>query len=298
VQRLDGLSRLFLIAVVVYVTGRCLDHPLIPWSGSAAVIALAGLVWARPLPRGAARWTRIPLVAGLALLAFVLCPPGLSGLFREAVQGTAYAAIAVGVLGRAGRLIRWGNLPAAGFAVLVTVAAVGIARHPDVLPWQVAPDLNARTYAALTPALVLITVGFAVNAALVSRRALRWAAAGLLPVLVLALSLLPAVLGEERFSPQARPEPAARFDFTVTSEPESPVLRNGTAPSYPPRPLLIVPELELPPIGTPPAIAAPPQPSPIEKAVSARYDLHAALSSGLLLIGLDAVVTTLFPYRE
>jgi hypothetical protein len=48
---LDHLSRLFLIAGVVYVTGRWLELTLIPLSGPVAVIALAGLVRARP-PRG------------------------------------------------------------------------------------------------------------------------------------------------------------------------------------------------------------------------------------------------------
>jgi hypothetical protein len=280
VQRLDGLSRLFLIAVVAYVTGRWFDRTLVPLSGPVAVLALAGLVWARPLPRAAPPWTKVPLVAGLALLAVALARPDGDGLFTDGLTAAACAGIGTGVLGRAGRLVRWGILPAAGFAALVIVAGVGIAWHPEVAEWEPQPNLYARTAIAIALATVLAVVGFAVNAALISRRAIRWAGAGLLPVLVLAWPLMPSVLAE----PRSR---AVYVTIVVaTPEMEERALAGTTN---------VDPDQESRSEGLSGELVTVAPPEPVSQI---RTDPAAALGSALLLIGLAAIATTLFPYRE
>jgi hypothetical protein len=274
------------------VAGRWLDRTLVPLCGPVAVLALAGMAWARPLPRGVARWTKGPLVAGLVLLALVMARPLYDGLLDESLTALACAGVGAGVLGRAGRLVRWGMLPAAGFAVLVLMAAVDIARHPDVMDSESLPDLAARMSAALVLAVVPIVVGLAVNAALISRRGWRRAGVGLLPVLVVALPLVPSVLAEERFSARphydsifaATPEMEDRalddtdLTFTVTTDrlPDPPAQPLGTTfdpepPQETPAPL---PDSEIP------------------------TDPWTGFASGILLIGLAALTRSLFPYRE
>jgi hypothetical protein len=303
---LDGCSRLFLAAFAAYVIGRYLGRTVIPLSGSIAAIALSGLILSRPLPRDAAPWTRYPLVAGLAMLAEVLALPDRSGVFAEALTAATCAAIGIGVLGRAGRLRRWSNLPAVVFAVLVIAVTGYVVRHPLVLFNQAPPDLTARAAAAIFPAIVVIMIGFVVNAALTTRGELRWAGAGLVPVLVLAITVLPALLAEDRLS--AHPLGADRRDQAALYSIDEREL--AVLPSVDDRTVLqavvVLPRIEAPPyrpwereLPEPQITSNAPPASAVQDEIGDRgTDVTAAVESALLLIGLAAIATALFPYRQ
>jgi hypothetical protein len=294
VRRLDGCSRLFLVALAVYLTGRYLGRPLIPYSGSVAVTALGALIWTRPLPRDAVPWSRYPLVAGLALLAGALALPDALVL-----TATAYAAIGLGVLARAAPLRRWSNLPSVVFALFVIGAAVALVRAPLGLARRVPPDVLSRAGAVMLPVVVLIVLGFAVNAALTSGVALRWAGAGLVPVLALAIPILPAVLAAGRFAPPPLPDDqvasyfaqeAARRPVLALHDPAEVELPEVALSQLRPLPLPAPTRQDPPPIS---AVR-----SAIQQIREVNVDPEAALESEFLFLGLAAIATALFPYRE
>lgn len=294
-RRLDGCSRLFLAAFAAYVIGRYLGRTVIPLSGSIAVIALAGMIWSRPLPRDAAPWTRYPLLAGLAMLAVVLALPDRSGVLAEALTAGTCAAIGIGVLGRAGRLRRWSNLPAVGFAVLVIVVTGYAVQGPRDLFSQAPPDLAARAAAAIFPATVVIMIGLTVNAALTTRGDLRWAGAGLLPVLVLAISMWPVLLAEDRFNTHLD----HRYQEVLYRGDDHDQAVHDLIAAVPPSPWQ---KERSETLITSYAIAvhrdASPAPEVQDETPGGGTDAPAAVESALLLIGLAAIATALFPYRQ
>jgi hypothetical protein len=276
----------FLSASGVYVADLYLSDNPLPYTGSIAVVALAGLTWSRPLPRDAAPWTRHALLSGLALLAWVLTLGEREDLFTEALTASACAAIGLGVLGRTARLRRWANLPTIVFTVLVIAVTATQVGHRGLFDGP--PDIPARASAAFFPAMTVIMLGLATNAALTSRGALRWAGAGLIPLLVLAFNVLPAVLADDRFAPPPRDFPPVDVSIFISREPlqayVDPVLTLRDISAYPeptvePTPVEVV-------AGAPvDDIRVTPHPGP-------------AFGAAFLLLGLAAIATSLFPYRE
>ncbi|MEV7624834.1 hypothetical protein [Actinoplanes sp. NPDC089786] len=279
--------------------GRVPEPPAVPYSGAAAGNALAGLIWSRPLPRAAAWWTKPALLAGLALLAAVIDLPDRSGYYAEGLTTAACALLASGVLGRA-RLGRWAKLGAGLIAVLIVLVARDIARNPMVMPWEAAPDTTARLVAVVVPAFAVVLAGAAAIAAFSSPGGLRWAGLGLLPVLVPGFGVLPALTAEDRFAPKDVPGYFDEYAIAVTLRPLNlaEAERGFDAGAGPgalgsiqgPRLRSPAPAVEEEPWSPAKAVA--------QELLEIKTDLGAALRTGVILLGLAAMATARFPYRE
>jgi len=192
----DAFSRIFLIGAVLHVAGLYLDRTLIPGSGAIAVLALAGLVWSRPLPPGAYRWTRTTVVAGLGLLALVADRPDIGGRLEGGIVAAGCALVGAGVLGRVDRLIRPAGVPAVTIPAGLLVALSHLTVAATVLLWPDAADLARGAAVMILPVLGVLLVVVAAITALTTRGGLRWAGAGLLPLVVLALSAPSTMLAD------------------------------------------------------------------------------------------------------
>ncbi|WP_030435112.1 hypothetical protein [Actinoplanes subtropicus] len=215
----------FAVIGLLYVTGLVADRPL-PFGGTlatASVLVIAVLTRttgpARPLeptdplvPAGPPRWTRWAGVAGLATLtACAALVDALHGGDGWPVQATAWwwgydgvdpallteggllalagALLAASVLGRAPRLVRPGNLPAAIIALVLLSAAVAM-----LFPgWG--PTGPGLVIGLTLVALALLVL--AVNAALLYGRPAPLAAAGLIPVAI-TLAVVTLALVDQR----------------------------------------------------------------------------------------------------
>jgi hypothetical protein len=208
----------FAVIGLLYVTGLVADRPL-PFGGTLAtaavlVIALVARTTgpARLLAPTGPRWTRWAGLAGLATLtacaALVDAQHGGNGwpmaatewwwgydgvapaLLAEAgLLALAGALLAASVLGRAGPVMRVGNLPAATFALVMLWAEV-VFLLPGAGP--LGPGLVVGLALAALALLVL-----AVNAALLTGRPAHLAAIGLIPV-VFALAAVTLTLVDQR----------------------------------------------------------------------------------------------------
>ena len=193
---LDAFSRIFLIAAMAEVAGLFLGRTLIPGSGAIAVLALAGLVWSRPLPPGAYPWTRTTVVAGLGLLALVADRPDIGGPLEGGIVAAGCALIGAGVLGRVDRLIRPAGVPAVTIPAGLLVAMFHLTVAATVLTWPDAADLPRGAAVMILPVLGGLLVVVAAITALATRGGIRWAGAGLLPLVVLALSAPSTMLND------------------------------------------------------------------------------------------------------
>jgi len=209
----------FCVIGLGYVTGLVADRPL-PFGGTlatASVLAIAVVARTTAGPvrlraPSAPRWARWSGIAGLAALTagaaivdyrhggngwpghladwgwgYDGVPPGF--LAEAGLLALAGTLLAGSVLGRAGRVIRVGNLPAAALSLPLLFALVLTVR-PGSGP--------AGPGAVIALALVtLALLALAVNAALLNGRPAPMAAAGLVPVAV-ALTAVALTLTNQR----------------------------------------------------------------------------------------------------
>ncbi|GAB1644683.1 hypothetical protein KRMM14A1259_51060 [Krasilnikovia sp. MM14-A1259] len=303
--------------------------------GVADLVQLGPLGLASPGPR---RWTRHAALAGLALLtltAFLVdrrtggygwpaeFATGLgydwADMTEPALLTTGAAALAAAVLGRAGSLLRWRHVPAALLAVvfvlLIAAHVADPAVHPVKLdPWTRPPDLAPRLLTLVPAAIVVAALGLAANAVLLAGGVRRQACAGIFAIMTLTMAGLNYMEDNHVMEPE--------FDFAVwqTYHPaEAAELR---------MPIRLSPAF-LPPGPTPEDVKAVPSrgffgvgpgilvaPAPEEKSdITAvpgppSWTLNPwegdtdwarafpALGATLLLAGLVALVTALFPTRQ
>lgn len=286
--RPDRFSLLFVVVSTLAVAGRYFG--LIPEGTAVVLVALGGVVWTRPLPRGAVPWSRHALLGGLALLAVAQVRP--APILGHALTAAGCAAIGAGVLARSGRPRGAATWVAAGLALLVIAGAVVEIRDPIVMPWEVAPDMTIRTAAAVGPVVAVIVVGSAVVAALARGGELRWAGVGLVPVLVLALSVLPALLSEDGLGP--RPSPAIpRVETPVPAVPWAAPPGSAVPWAAPPVPEIPAPAGTAGGISTYTGVFV----RTVGDEAAGTTDPGAAFRTAMLLLGLAALTTSLFPYR-
>jgi hypothetical protein len=244
------VSWAFLGVAGLHVAGLFLDRRLLPYGATLAIVMLMAVVLVRPPGTGRHRWSRRLAVAGLGLLAASAAlvdtrtggfgrPDGLTAerdgqaLAEITLLAVSASVLAAAVLCRAGRLMRLRHLPSGVFGLIVLAILGGVALYPSVSPGEKPPDLRLRTAVLILLAIAVILVVLAANAALFSRPGLRLAAAGLLPLLALTLSVLPMALRNDLISPQRDPD----YRPSVTNERERfyiATVEFGAAPMEPP----------------------------------------------------------------
>ncbi|MFC4070025.1 hypothetical protein [Actinoplanes subglobosus] len=230
-QRATWLPVVFLTAAGLQVATIYYDHPVVPYSGTLAMVALLALACSAPKRASVRPWSRRAALTGLTLLtAVALLADGREdgygwpmavaddsdtvALLTEVLLSTAGAgALALAVLGRATRLFQRRNLPGvvAGLAVLATAAY--IAKHPET-PYDgmIPADIGLRLNVLMPVAAVGAALCLAANAAWTSAAALRPAAAGLLAAGVLSWAGFTGLSENDALQAQWPPGPQIRTE--------------------------------------------------------------------------------------
>lgn len=304
-MRIAGWVWLFLVFGAVAVAEASLDRPLLPYAGTLTLLALLGFAATRyataePGRPRAARSTAAGLgLGGLALVTLAAAVVegerrdwpaefGGSGLAEVVLLSGGVALLAIAVLGQAlpglDRRLLWPAgliaLPVGGFLMLT----LGSTDYLEPPWWE--PAVTRAVLVLPFGALILVIV--AANAAFAAGPRLRRAGAGLLAAVILALGAISAAFSLDLSDSRAEPTHNA---IAIRVDPSE--LGPGGRLTQEERRAI-----EYYQSNQPEGAVAYAEYSSAADAAPARSTILPALAAVLVLAGLAALTTVLFPAEE